>query len=70
LAHVLVLNLIFFVPAFCGATAFAVIIYRIVGTGAPDGDGPGEPVRARSPRLPGPGPGGGSAGPDDLAHSA
>jgi hypothetical protein len=61
MTHVLLLNLVFFVPATCGASAFALFIYRFLRTAPPP---------AASP------PGGGSkaplpaAGPDDLARSA
>jgi hypothetical protein len=61
MAHVLLLNLVFFIPATCGATAFAFIVYRFFA---------GAPPAAASP------PGGGSnvslpeAGPDDLASAA
>jgi hypothetical protein len=64
LAHVLLLNLVFFTPATCGATAFAILVYRYVlrsgadVPGTPEGPGPG----TKRP-LP-------SAGPDDLARSA
>jgi hypothetical protein len=61
MTHVLLLNLVFFVPATCGATAFAFIVHRVLRS---------TPPPAASP------PGGGSkiplpaAGPDDLARSA
>jgi hypothetical protein len=57
--HVMLLNLVFFIPATCGATTFAVFVYRFL----------------RSAPPPAPPPGGGSkvplpvAGPDDLARS-
>ncbi|HZT85550.1 MAG TPA: hypothetical protein VE984_09045 [Gaiellaceae bacterium] len=60
MTHVLLLNLVFFIPATCGATAFALFVYRFL----------------RSAPPPSPPPGGGSkvplpaAGPDDLARSA
>ncbi len=61
MTHVLFLNLVFFIPATCGATAFAVFIYRFLKSSPPPASSP---------------PGGGSkaplpvAGPDDLARSA
>jgi hypothetical protein len=61
MTHVLLLNVVFFIPATCGAAAFAFCIYRCLRTA---------PSSASSP------PGGGSkvprptAGPDDLARSA
>jgi hypothetical protein len=59
MTHVLLLNLVFFIPATCGATAFAFFVYRFL----------------RSAPPPPPSPGGGSkspvhVGPDDLARSA
>jgi len=61
MTHVLLLNLVFFVPAACGATAFALFIYRFLRSAPPPASSP---------------PGGGGrvplpvAGPDDLARSA
>jgi hypothetical protein len=58
--HVLLLNLVFFIPATSGAAAFAFVVYRLLRSAPP-------------PALP---PEGGSkaphpvAGPDDLARSA
>lgn len=63
MAHVLFLNLVFFIVPTCGAAAFGFFVYRILR-----GAGPPEP-----PPLP---PEGGSripltgAGPEDLARSA
>ncbi len=60
MTHVVLLNLVFFIPATCGASAFALFIYRFLRSAPP-------PVA--------PPPGGGSkaplpkAGPDDLARS-
>jgi len=60
MTHVLLLNLVFFIPATCGASAFAFFVYRFL----------------RSPPPPARPPDGGSkvplpaAGPDDLARSA
>jgi len=60
MTHVVLLNLVFFIPATCGATAFAVFVYRLLKSAAP----PAAPPRGgRKPPLPG-------AGPDDLARSA
>jgi hypothetical protein len=60
MTHVLLLNLVFFIPATCGATAFAVFIYRFLRSASP----PTPPPRggSKSPRP--------TAGPDDLARSA
>lgn len=61
MTHVLLLNLVFFFPATCGATAFAFVVYRLLRS---------------APPPPPPSPDGGSkaplpfAGPDDLARSA
>jgi len=61
MTHVLFLNLVFFIPATCGATAFAFFIYRFLNSAPPSAPAP---------------PGGGSkvplpvAGPEDLARSA
>jgi hypothetical protein len=66
--HVLVLNLIFFVPAVSGAAACAWWLVRILRTPArpvgDDGDGGGA-VRALGPESGSP-----RAGPNDLARSA
>ncbi|MFL5943155.1 MAG: hypothetical protein ACJ75L_07830 [Gaiellaceae bacterium] len=61
MTHVLLLNLVFFIPATCGATAFALYVVRLLKSAPPPASPP---------------PGGGSkrplpaAGPDDLARSA
>jgi hypothetical protein len=60
MTHVLLLNVVFFTPAACGASAFVYFVYRFLRSASP-------------PVLP---PEGGSkaprpvAGPDDLARSA
>lgn len=63
MTHVVLLNVVFFIPATCGATAFAALIYRFVVRGGdvepPTPDGPGG-AKAKGP----------CAGPDDLARSA
>jgi hypothetical protein len=64
LAHVLLLNLVFFTPATCGAVAFAVLVYRFV---LRSGDPPGRDEPGSGFETPRPEP---SAGPDDLARSA
>ncbi len=33
--HVVLLNLVFFIPATCGATAFALFVYRFLRTNPP-----------------------------------
>jgi hypothetical protein len=64
LAHVLLLNLVFFTPATCGATAFAILVYRLVLRSGGDAPGPSEDSGPGTKRpLP-------SAGPDDLVRSA
>jgi hypothetical protein len=41
MTHVLLLNLVFFIPATCGATAFAVFVYRFLKSPSPlPGAGP------------------------------
>jgi hypothetical protein len=30
MTHVLLLNLVFFIPAVCGASAFALVVYRLL----------------------------------------
>jgi hypothetical protein len=40
MTHVLLLNLVFFVPAVCGASAFAFVVYRVLKSPPP----PGPPV--------------------------
>jgi hypothetical protein len=58
--HVILLNLVFFIPAVCGASTFAFFVYRFLKTTPP----PGFPPEGGS-KVPQP-----AAGPDDLAHSA
>jgi hypothetical protein len=70
LVHVLVLNLVFFFPAFTGATAFAWLVYRVILRAAPQPGPPDDGDGGARVRRPGPSPHGGSAGPDDLARSA
>ncbi|HEU5476982.1 MAG TPA: hypothetical protein VFU64_04030 [Gaiellaceae bacterium] len=61
MTHVVLLNLVFFVPATCGATAFALFIYRFLKTAPP----PAAPPPGGGSKAPLP-----AAGPDDLARSA
>jgi len=61
MTHVLFLNLVFFVPATCGASAFAFIVYRILRSASPPEPAP--PEGGSKTPLP-------AAGPDDLARSA
>jgi len=35
MTHVVLLNLVFFIPASCGATAFALFVYRFLRTDPP-----------------------------------
>jgi len=58
--HVLLLNLVFFVPATCGATAFTLFIVRFLRTPSPASFPP-----EGGSKVPPPG-----SGPDDLARSA
>jgi len=60
MAHVVLLNLVFFVPATCGATAFTLFVYRLLQSAPPPAPPP--PGGSKAP-LP-------AAGPDDLARSA
>ena len=60
MTHVLFLNVVFFVPATCGASAFAFVVYRILKSAPP----PALPPRGGT-KVPLP-----AAGPDDLARSA
>jgi hypothetical protein len=60
MTHVLLLNLVFFIPATCGATAFALFILRFLRSAPPPASSP--PGGSKAP-LP-------AAGPDDLARSA
>jgi hypothetical protein len=60
MTHVLFLNLVFFVPATCGASAFAFVVYRILKSAPPPVSPPEGGSKVRLP----------SAGPDDLARSA
>lgn len=61
MAHLVLLNLVFFIVPTAGASAFALIVYRFVLRG-------GDPPPAEPPggtKVPAP-----TAGPDDLARSA
>ena len=60
MTHVLLLNLVFFMPATCGATAFAVFVYRFLKSAPP-------PVPPADGGTKAPLP---VAGPDDLARAA
>jgi hypothetical protein len=61
MAHLLLVNLIFFVIPVSGATAFALFVYRFLHSSDPPA--PGSPSGGGKSRIP-------SAGPDDLARSA
>ena len=37
MTHVLLLNLVFFIPAVCGASAFAFVVYRLLRSAPPRG---------------------------------
>ena len=60
MTHVVLLNLVFFIPATCGATVFALFVYRFLKSAPPPLSPPGGGTKAPLP----------VAGPDDLAHSA
>jgi hypothetical protein len=60
MTHVVLLNLVFFIPATCGATAFAIFVYRFLESASPPGPSPGG---GSKPPLP-------VAGPNDLSRSA
>jgi hypothetical protein len=60
MTHVMLLNLVFFFPATCGATAFALFVYRFLRSTPPPASPPGGGSKAPLP----------AAGPDDLACSA
>ena len=60
MTHVLLLNLVFFIPATCGASAFAFVVYRCLRSSPPPGSQPRGGTKLPLPR----------AGPDDLARSA
>jgi hypothetical protein len=61
MTHVLLLNLVFFLPATCGASAFAFFVYRFLTSAPP----PASPPPGGGSKAPLP-----AAGPDDLASSA
>lgn len=61
MTDVLLLNLLFFIPAACGAAAFLFCVYRCLRSGPPPAaDEPGGGSKVPLP----------AAGPDDLARSA
>jgi hypothetical protein len=60
MTHVLLLNLVFFIPATCGASAFAFFVYRFLRNAQPPASPPGGGSKIPLP----------AAGPDDLARSA
>jgi len=67
MTHVLLLNLVLFMPATAGAAVFAVVVYRLLRVDAPEADEPGPGTKRLAPSSP---RSGGWAGPDDLARSA
>lgn len=62
MAHLLFLNLVFFIIPVSGASAFAIFIYRFLRSGDLPTT-PGSPPGGAKARAP-------SASPDDLASSA
>ena len=48
MTHVMLLNLVFFIPATCGAAAFALFVYRFLSTNPPSlpSAGPGDLARS------------------------
>ena len=48
MTHVVLLNLVFFIPATCGATAFALFVYRFLGSNPPSLPAAGPDDLARS----------------------
>jgi hypothetical protein len=61
MTHVVLLNLVFFLPATCGASAFALYINRFLRSAPPPASSP--PEGGSKAPLP-------AAGPNDLARSA
>ena len=61
MTHLLLLNIVFFIVPTCGASAFALFIYRFLRGGDP----PAPPAPEGGTKTPTP-----TAGPDDLARSA
>ena len=60
MTNVLLLNLVFFFPATCGASVFAFFVYRFLRSAPP----PASPPPERRSKTPLP-----TAGPNDLARS-
>ncbi len=60
MTHVLLLNVVLFIVPTCGATAFALLVLRILRADPPEPRGPGGGSKVPLP----------SAGPNDLARSA
>jgi hypothetical protein len=54
-------NLVFFIIPVCGASTFALVVYKFLRDGQPPS--PGSPSGGTKTRVP-------SAGPDDLPRSA
>jgi hypothetical protein len=61
MTHLVLVNLVFFLPATCGATAFALFVYRFLKSTPPPAPSP--PSGGSKAPLP-------AAGPHDLARSA
>jgi hypothetical protein len=61
MTHVVLLNIVFFIPATCGATAFSLFVHRFLRSTAPPD--PSTPEGGSKVPLP-------AAGPEDLARSA
>jgi hypothetical protein len=60
MTHVLLLNIVFFIPATCGASAFAFFIFRFLRTAPPPASPPEGGGKVPQPVV----------GPDDLARCA
>jgi hypothetical protein len=48
MTHVMLLNLVFFIPATCGATAFALLVHRFLSINPPSLPSAGPDDLARS----------------------
>jgi hypothetical protein len=60
MTHILLLNVVFFAPSACGASAFAYVVYKVLRSGPPPSAPPEGGSKTPLPVV----------GPDDLARSA